>query len=206
MDVFVGTILAFGFNYPTIGWQLCDGSSLPISGNETLYALIGTTYGGDGVNTFAVPDLRGRVPIGAGQGLGLSNYPLGAKGGTETTTLLTSNMAGHTHVPTVTAGTGPNIGTPLTATLNGVVAVNSGLSPQNALLAGSRAATTALYAAAGSTTVAMAPTSLSLQGADAPAPVATVGVTGNSLPISLQQPYQVVNYCIAMQGIYPSQN
>src|SRR5690349_11535310 len=97
MDPFLGEIKLFCGNYAPIGWAFCDGSLLPISENDALYALIGTTYGGDGINTFALPDLRGRVAIHQGQGPGLSPYVMGETGGAETVTLTTNNLPQHTH-------------------------------------------------------------------------------------------------------------
>ena len=102
-EPYVGQVIAVGFNFAPVGWQICDGSLLPISQYETLFALIGTTYGGDGQTTFAVPDLRGRVAVGAGQGNGLSNYLLGQQSGVEQVTLLTGNMPSHTHIPMAAA-------------------------------------------------------------------------------------------------------
>jgi microcystin-dependent protein len=88
-----------GFSYAPRGWEFCDGRLIRVEENPTLYALLGTTYGGDGYNTFALPDLRGRVPIhvGSGAGPGLSNYARGQKGGTETVTLTTQHMPSHNH-------------------------------------------------------------------------------------------------------------
>lgn len=98
MDPFVGEIRLLPYNFAPVGWQDCDGSILSISENETLYTLIGTTYGGDGVNTFAVPDLRGRLPIHQGTGAGLSPYVIGQQSGTETVTLTAAQMPAHTHI------------------------------------------------------------------------------------------------------------
>jgi len=84
---FIGEIRMFGGNFAPAGWMFCDGSLIPISENDTLFNLIGTTYGGDGQETFALPDLRGRVPIHSGQGPGLSNYTLSENAGVETVTL-----------------------------------------------------------------------------------------------------------------------
>lgn len=89
---FVGEIRMVGFNFPPVGWALCDGSLLAISENTVLFELIGTTYGGDGQNTFALPDLRGRLPFHQGPG-----FVIGQVGGTETVTLTTSQIPAHTH-------------------------------------------------------------------------------------------------------------
>ena len=104
---FIGEIRMFGFGRTPQGWQACDGSLLAISEYEPLFVLIGTTYGDDGQNTFAVPDLRGRVPIHQGQGPGLSNYVIAQKSGTESVTLLGVQMPAHTHtlVATTAAAT-----------------------------------------------------------------------------------------------------
>ncbi len=106
---FIGEIRMFGFGRTPQGWQACDGSLLQISEYEPLYLLLGTTYGGNGSNTFGVPDLRGRLPIHQGQGPGLNNYVLGQRAGTETVTLIDLQMPAHTHTAqaTTAAATAP---------------------------------------------------------------------------------------------------
>ena len=94
---YVGEIRLFGGNFAPVGWNFCDGSILSISQYNALFQLIGTTYGGNGQTTFAVPDLRGRVPVHVGQGAGLQNYVLGQIGGSETVTLNASQVALHSH-------------------------------------------------------------------------------------------------------------
>lgn len=96
-DPFIGEIRMFGGNFAPVGWAFCNGQLLAISQNDALFALIGTTYGGDGVSTFGLPDLRGRGPIHQGQGLGLSPYVLGQLAGTESVTVLQSQLPAHTH-------------------------------------------------------------------------------------------------------------
>ena len=97
-DPFVGEIRMVGFNFAPVGWAFCDGQLVPISENDVLFTLIGTTYGGDGQQTFALPDLRSRIPIHAGQGSGLpSNRVLGQTGGTESVTLTTQQIPVHNH-------------------------------------------------------------------------------------------------------------
>lgn len=115
MEPFIGQIMLFGFNYAPYGWHICDGSELQIAEYEALYQLIGTTYGGDGVTTFAVPDLRGRVPIHMGQGRGMSNYALGQKGGTETVTLTSGQMPQHSHRVAASSAQVGATGTPSSA-------------------------------------------------------------------------------------------
>lgn len=94
---FVGEIRIFGGNFAPSGWMLCDGQLLLISEYDTLFALIGTTYGGDGQTTFALPDLRGRIPLHQGQGAGLSPHYIGQNGGAETVTLVAAELPSHTH-------------------------------------------------------------------------------------------------------------
>lgn len=103
---YLGEIRMFGFGRTPNDWQACDGSLLPISQYDALFSLLGTTYGGDGQNTFAVPDLRGRLPIHQGQGSGLSNYVIGQMAGTETVTVLPGQMPAHTHTLVVTSAGG----------------------------------------------------------------------------------------------------
>src|ERR1700722_20828960 len=96
-DNFVGEIRIVGFNFAPVGWATCDGQLMPISQNTALFSLLGTFYGGDGKTTFALPDLRGRVAVGQGQGPGLSPYDIGEVLGVEAVTLLGSQIASHTH-------------------------------------------------------------------------------------------------------------
>ncbi len=102
---FIAQITMFGGNFAPRGWAFCDGQILSISQNTALFSLLGTTYGGNGQTTFALPDLRGRTPIGPRQGAGLSNYNLGQKGGTETVTLNQTELPAHTHQVTARAST-----------------------------------------------------------------------------------------------------
>jgi microcystin-dependent protein len=97
-EPYIGEIRMFGGNFPPAGWAFCNGALMPISENDALFTLIGTTYGGDGQETFGLPDLQGRVPVHAGQGPGLSqNYQLGEKGGVESVTLTAQQVPVHTH-------------------------------------------------------------------------------------------------------------
>jgi len=110
MDPFLGQIILFAGNFAPRGWALCEGQILPINQNQALFSLFGTTYGGDGRTTFALPDLRGRAPISQGHGAGLSNRALGSQGGTETNHISVAQMPAHNHPGTtimpVSTGTG----------------------------------------------------------------------------------------------------
>jgi microcystin-dependent protein len=105
-DAFIGEIRIFAGTFAPVGWAFCQGQLLAIAQNDALFSLIGTTYGGDGQTTFALPDLRGRFPVHQGQGPGLSNYTIGEITGTETVTLTVPQLPNHTH--TANAGSGGN--------------------------------------------------------------------------------------------------
>jgi len=108
---YVGEIRLFAGNFPPLGWAFCDGSIVPISENETLFNLIGTTYGGDGQETFALPDLRGRVPVHQGAGPGRPNVVIGQTMGSETVTVTTAQMPAHRHLVIATsAAANPSVG------------------------------------------------------------------------------------------------
>jgi microcystin-dependent protein len=100
----LGSIMLFAGNFAPRGWALCEGQILPISQNTALFSILGTTYGGDGTSNFALPDLRGRAPVGWGQGPGLSDYVIGETGGAEDVTLLETEIPAHTHNQPATAG------------------------------------------------------------------------------------------------------
>lgn len=108
-ESFLGEIRIFAFNFPPKGWATCDGQILSIAQNTALFSLLGTFYGGNGVNTFALPDLRGRTPVHMGQGPGLSPYVLGEKGGAESVTLLQSELPSHTHPAAGNSGPGNSL-------------------------------------------------------------------------------------------------
>jgi microcystin-dependent protein len=172
-DPFVGQIGLFGFNFAPKGWAFAFGQLLPISQNTALFSLLGTTYGGDGKSTFALPNLsNGTTPLQQGQGPGLSLYDLGETGGVENVTLLTTEMPLHNH----------NIGTAgQTADFP---------APAQALLANGKN-TFHAYLPAG--------TAFNQQ-----LNAFAIGINGGSQPHSNLQPYLTLNFCIAMQGVYPS--
>lgn len=116
MEAFIASIILFGGNFAPRGWAFCQGQLLPIAQYSALFTILGTTYGGDGQTTFALPDLRGRVPIHPGQGPGLSNRSLGERGGSETITLNVSQMPAHNHTLNAVTETG-TVGAPAGASL-----------------------------------------------------------------------------------------
>ena len=169
-DPFVAEIRIFPFNFPPTGWAFCAGQLMPLSQNTALFALLGTTYGGDGKSTFALPDLRGSAPMQPGQGQGLSLRDLGQIGGAETVTLLVSEMPVHTHQLKATIEPGDNR-----------------LPSPNVALSTSAGAFA--YVGGSPALTQMAPQAL---------PPA-----GGSLPHNNMQPYLTLNFCIALQGVFP---
>lgn len=125
MDEYIGTIKVFGFNFAPRGWALCQGQLLPIAQNTALFSLLGTYYGGNGQTTFGLPDLRGRTVVGMGQGPGLSPYDIGQQGGSETVTLLTTQIPQHNHLLNAYSESG-DVGSPA----NALLATTGALDPE----------------------------------------------------------------------------
>jgi len=175
---FVSEITMFGFNFAPTGWALCQGQLLPISQNTAPFSLLGTMYGGDGKSTFALPNLQDQTTVAFGQGPGLSNYAQGEEVGTPTVTLLTTELPVHNH--SFAAST--NAGTTATSAGN-QLGVGSTGDKQNSWNAN-------IY----SPNPTKATTGLS--------PLA-IGPAGSSLPHNNMQPYLTLNFCIAMQGVFP---
>jgi microcystin-dependent protein len=185
---FVGQIQIYAFSFPPRNWAFCQGQLLPISQNTALFSLLGTTFGGNGQTTFALPNLESRVPIGVGQGPGLSQYDTGEETGAERVTLLATEMPTHTHPIDLSSYTG---------TLQGSNSPGNQRDAQGHVPAVE--SVTAIYSNA--TPVAtMAATALQLSGA--------VGVasTGGGGPHENRQPFLVLNYCIALAGVFPARN
>jgi microcystin-dependent protein len=190
-EPFIGQIILVPYNFAPRGWAFCNGQLLSIAQNTALFSLLGTNYGGNGQTTFGLPDLRGRVPVSSGQGPGLSSYDLGQVAGQEATTLLITQLPAHTHPAA--------IGT-LAGALNATAATGNTRNPTNAALATEASGVTAIYNNAGGPPVGMASGIVALTGAPQIQPV------GGSQPFSILQPYLTLNYCIALEGIFPSRN
>jgi microcystin-dependent protein len=182
-EPYLGGIFIVGFNFAPVGYALCNGQTMPITQNTALFSLLGTFYGGNGTSTFALPDLRGRLPIHQGQGVGLSSYTIGQTGGTETVTLLTSQIPAHTHAlgafngagsTSMPAGAylaqGPSTGSGPNATALNTYNPNANAAPLLNLNAGA------------------------------------IQTVGGGQPHTNIQPYLCVTYVMAMQGIFPSRN
>ena len=168
---FVAEIRIFGFNFAPKGWAFCNGQLMPISQNTALFSLLGTTYGGNGISTFGLPNLQGSAPLHPGQGAGLSLRDLGESGGEQNVTLLASEMPAHAHGALGFAGAG-------------------GQGPTNNAWADANQRGISEYAPSSAQNVPMSPQALS--------------VTGSSFPHNNMMPYLVLNFCIALQGIFPS--
>jgi microcystin-dependent protein len=178
MDPLLGTISMFAGNFAPRGWALCNGQLLSISTNQALFSILGTTYGGDGIRTFGLPDLRGRAPIHQGQGPGLTSRTLGELGGEEHVTLMISQMPVHNHALNASTNTG-NQPSPT----NGVLALSTdpdaGGNPIN-------------FTPGANVNTIMANNAIS--------PV------GQSMPHDNMQPYLAVTFIIALEGVFPSRN
>lgn len=187
MEEFLGTIKLFGFNFAPRGWLTCQGQILSIAQNTALFSLLGTTYGGNGQTTFGLPDFRGRVPVGQGQGPGLSNYEMGQMSGVESTTLNVTQMPQHTHVPTLS----------VTAALHAESINGTANNPNGKMLASG----TGIY-------VDPDPANNRTMAAESIVVTSslTIAPAGGSQPLSLLTPYLAVNYSICTEGIFPPRN
>ena len=172
LEPFIAEIYMGGMNFAPRGFASCQGQLIAIAQNTALFSLLGTTFGGNGQTTFALPDLRGRVPMGQGQGPGLSPRTLGEVAGTETVTLISTQIPAHTHP------------------LNAVSEVGDASAPSGNYLANSGALDKE-YKSTG-TVVQMN--------------AGAVGSAGSSQPHANLQPYLVLNFYIAVEGIFPSRN
>jgi microcystin-dependent protein len=170
-DPFVAEIRIFPFNFAPKGWAFCDGQLLPLSQNTALFSLLGTTYGGDGKSTFALPNLMGRVPMHPSQGPGLSLRDLGESGGTPAVTLLEAEIPSHSHAVKASSGAGTTA------------------SPDGAAWAQPRYGRVAEKAYGTTINASMGANS--------------TGIAGGGLPHNNMQPYLTMNFCIALQGVYP---
>jgi microcystin-dependent protein len=169
-DPFVAEIRIFPFNFAPKGWAFCDGQLLPLSQNTALFSLLGTTYGGDGKSNFALPNMQGNAPMHPGQGPGLSLHDLGETGGSQTVTLLDSEMPAHSH------------------------SLNASNQPGEDPAPGS---TEALARSTGANLYQTSATGLVQLAPQAVAPA------GGDQPHNNMQPYLTLNFCIALQGVFP---
>ena len=177
MEPFIGQIMAVGFNYAPRGWALCGGQTLPINEHATLFSLIGNAFGGDGRTTFALPDLRGRVTVGMGQGAGLTSRDLGERSGVEVVGLTEQQMPAHNHTVAV-------------SNAHGTEAL-----PEGKYLAGTYKAGRGTEAFESNSYADSSDQTLNAQ---------SISTTGKSEAHINMQPYLGINYIIALVGEYPS--
>jgi len=172
----LGEIALFAGNFAPTGWALCNGQLLPISQNQALFAILGTTYGGDGKSNFALPDLQGRVPIHFGQGPGLSPYVLGEMGGSEQVTLTSTQMPAHSHAANCLSTAGD---------------AQQQRSPKGAIWAAESQGVTTLY---------------DLNAPDSTMAPQAIGTSGSSQPHTNVQPFTCINFIIALAGVFPTRS
>lgn len=179
MEGYIGEVRLFAGNFAPLGWAFCDGSLYSIATYSATFTILGTIYGGDGQTTFAVPDLRGRMAVGTGQGSGLSNITLGQSGGAETVAMTTAQMPAHVHSAMAT------ISFPANSEGGGTA------GPSDSILGGLQGA----YSTQAANTHV------------APATVnGTLSMVGGNIPFGIIQPIMATNYIICLEGIFPSRS
>jgi microcystin-dependent protein len=197
MEPFLGMIQAFGYNFSPRGWAFCNGQILQISQNSALFSLLGTTFGGNGQTTFGLPDLRGRVIVGAGQGPGLTPIAYGEMGGVESVTLLTSNMPMHNHQ--IVNGNGQAGTVAVSTTVQTVNNTNSTSETDNGSnVLGTSGSMLTIYRESPSGSDFLGGVTSSISG--------TTSAVGSNIPVNIRNPYLGVYYSIALEGIFPSRN
>ncbi len=194
MEGVIGEIRGFGGNFAPRAWAYCNGQLMSIAQNTALFSILGTTYGGDGRTTFALPDLRGRVPISSGTGPGLSTHKLGARSGTETVTLNQLQIPSHTHISqfTQTAGIAH-----IAASTNIATSEEPGT---NKYLAVPDAGGNGFIYNTDTPDTTLGPSSVTVAGN------VTIGNTGGSQAHNNMQPYLTINWIICLQGVFPSRS
>ncbi|MEX6688794.1 tail fiber protein [Danxiaibacter flavus] len=203
MEGTMAEIRCFAANFAPKTWALCNGQTLAIAQNQALFALLGTVYGGDGIQTFSLPDFRSRIPVGTGTGP-VGTFVLGQKAGEEFHTLLATEMPAHNHPIAITAGTGQATAN---ITLNGTDTAGTLAVPGGNLLgADDGNGNVTIYASGTSTVAAMAAGSVTISNITAPTVGITLANAGGNLPHSNIQPVLGMNYIICMQGLFPSRN
>ncbi|WDE11296.1 phage tail protein [Thalassomonas haliotis] len=210
MEFFIGGIINFGGNFAPRDWAFCDGQLIAINQNQALFAILGTTWGGDGRTTFALPDMRSRCPIGAGRGAGLTNINQGQQTGTETVTMQLAQMPLHGHDATFTGtGGGPSALT-ATATVNAFDGTAAETSPSAHYWSTPKSGISALasYGTTANTTMAADAVDVAIAGNGGGITGGTVAVNNNGggQPFSIMQPTLGMQYIICLQGLFPSRN
>ena len=204
-DPYIGSICMFGGNFAIRGYAKAEGQLLSISQNTALFSILGTTYGGDGRTTFGLPDLRGRTPIGAGNGPGLSSIRLGEEGGSETVTLSVNNLPAHTHSISTTV-TNNQMFTSSTATLKAFAGNASSNVATGKILANSPRRENIYASGTPNVDMSAEAIALDIQVSGDISATSTAGMTGGNSAFSVRSPYVGVTYLIALQGLFPSRS
>lgn len=203
MEGTLAEIRLFAGNFAPRAWAYCAGQTLSVNTNTALFSLLGTTFGGDGVSTFGLPDLRGRVALGTGQA-SYDNVTLGEKGGVNSVTLLISNLPAHNHNANVPQG-----GLPVNGSINATMAVSNigadSPTPKGNYL-GEDQSFSGMYAPTGGSTMNAGAISITGSTLGVSIPGITLGTAGYSQPIDISMPYLGMNYIICTTGIYPARN
>lgn len=203
-DPMLGTMCVFAGNFAPRGYALAQGQLLPISQYSALFSILGTTYGGDGRTTFALPDIRGRSVIGQGTGPGLQNYRLGQRGGQEYLALSSIHMPSHTHTATTTVVN--DVTVEGVADLNAVNGRSSSNVPTGKALGQSPNRQNIYSASAPSVPMHPDSIALNLSGEVTSTATTTVSATGGGQSFNIRAPYITMNWIIALQGTFPSRN
>lgn len=201
-EPFIGEIRAFGFNWAPLGWGTCDGQLVSVMDNQSLFSLISNTYGGDGRNNFALPDLRGRFPMHQGAGIGLTPKYIGQRGGLEYAKMSINEMPAHSHP--ATGETTVTQSTPAAATFTALNKGANATDPTNSYLAKPGDGNPIYYNRSSSPVTLNANTIQVTQPEYKGETAVTVGNAGGNQMFSIMNPYLVINYCIALDGLYPT--
>lgn len=195
MEVFMGTIQPFAFNFAPSGWALCNGQTLSISQYQALFSLLGVYYGGNGTTNFMLPNLQGRLPVGQGNGLNLTPRVIGTVAGTENVTPTLNNLPTHTHtLAGVTAATTLQLANPASNPVNTPTATNSFIGTS-----GTGPGSAAIYSdQIGASPVPLKGVTTTVNG--------TISPAGNGVPMEIMNPFLVVNFSVALNGLFPSRN
>ncbi|WP_237886184.1 phage tail protein [Pseudomonas sp. PGPR40] len=195
MEVFIGTIQPFAFNFAPNGWALCNGQTLAISQYSTVFALLGVNFGGNGTTSFMLPNLQGRMPVAMGNGLGLTPRVIGEVSGTENVTATINNLPNHTHALSgLTATTTLQLASPASNPVTNPTATNayigaSGGGPGSASIYSDQQGAAAVPLKGVTSTV-----------------TGEISSAGNGLPLAVMNPFLVLNFSIALNGLFPSRN
>jgi microcystin-dependent protein len=189
MEEYLGIVKLFAGTFAPRGWAFCNGQLLPISQNTALFSILGTNYGGDGSTTFGLPDLRGRVAVGAGQGPGLTPVQVGQVAGTENVSILITNMPAHTHVAAsnLSLKASSSQADTVTPAVGSAFGAARDINTDPVSIYSTATPSVALNPASGSVTT-------------------TVQAAGGSQPLPVRNPFLGMNYIICLQGLFPSRD